>query len=136
MKNKQPILLVEDDYVDALTVKRALNEIGVENQIIHVENGEEAILYLQTSLDNKPCIILLDLNMPKMNGHEFLQIAKEDIGIKSIPIVVLTTSTDLEDRIKSFTHSVAGYMVKPIDYRSFVDMMRTITKYWTSSELP
>jgi len=136
MKNKPPILLVEDDQVDALTVKRALRDVGVSNKLVHVENGEEAINFLKTNTKQRPCIILLDLNMPKMNGIEFLQLANKDESIKSIPIVVLTTSTDQEDRLKIFKHSVAGYMVKSIDYNSFVEMMKTITKYWVHSQLP
>lgn len=68
----QPILLVEDDQVDVMTVKRALEEINVTNQVINQENGEEALKYLRDPASEKPCIILLDLNMPIMNGIEFL----------------------------------------------------------------
>ncbi|MEO1514919.1 MAG: response regulator [Bacteroidota bacterium] len=136
MKRLDPILLIEDDYVDALTVQRALKDIDVKNQVIHIENGEDAIQYLKNTGSLRPCIILLDLNMPRMNGLEFLEVAKTDEHLRSIPIVVLTTSTEHKDRHESFNHSVAGYMVKPIDYDEFVDMMRTISAYWTKSELP
>ena len=77
MKSKKPILLVEDDSVDAMTVKRALNDLQVTNQLDVVGNGEEALKYLQNRPVELPCIILLDLNMPKMNGIEFLKIVKE-----------------------------------------------------------
>ncbi len=136
MKNLKPILLIEDDYVDALTVKRALKDINVKNELIHTENGEEALAYLSSPHHIKPCIILLDLNMPRMNGLEFLKIAKADESIRSIPVVILTTSTEHQDREASFERSVAGYMVKPVDYHEFVKLMKTISSYWTNSELP
>ena len=136
MKNANPIFIVEDDQIDAMTFKRALKEIGVKNSILHFENGEEALAYLQSPDHQKPCIILLDLNMPRMNGIEFLQIIKKHDQLKSIPIVVVTTSTDHKDRSDSFDQSVAGYMVKPVDYNEFVEMMKTISRYWQQSELP
>ena len=136
MKSKKPILLVEDDSVDAMTVKRALNDLQVTNQLDVVGNGEEALEYLQNRPAERPCIILLDLNMPKMNGIEFLKIVKEQESFKMIPVVVLTTSKNEQDRIESFKQSIAGYMIKPVDYLQFVETMRTIEVYWTLSELP
>ena len=131
-----PILLVEDDQVDVMTVKRALKEIHVTNPLVNLENGEEALKYLRDSKSTKPCIILLDLNMPIMNGIEFLQVAKHDALLKRIPVVVLTTSEEQQDKVNSFDLGVAGYMAKPVDYRQFVEVMRTIDAYWTISELP
>lgn len=136
MKGKRPILLVEDDAVDTMTVNRALKEIHVNNKVINVSNGKEALEYLRNPNNETPCIILLDLNMPKMNGIEFLKIAKEDDLLKMIPVVVLTTSKEEEDKVNSFSLSVAGYMIKPVDYQKFVEVMRTIDVYWTLSELP
>jgi len=136
MRNMKPILLVEDDKVDAMTVKRALKDIKVMNGLTHTVNGEEALEYLRGESNKKPCIILLDLNMPKMNGVEFLKIVKEDEELKKIPVVVLTTSKDEQDKIESFKLSVAGYIVKPADYKKFVEAVRTIELYWTLSELP
>jgi CheY-like chemotaxis protein len=83
-----------------------------------------------------PCIILLDLNMPVMSGIEFLEIIKADENLRRIPVIVLTTSKEQEDKINSFNFSVAGYMAKPVDYRRFVDVMRSIDVYWSLSELP
>ena len=131
-----PILLVEDDQVDVKTVKRALKEIHVTNPVVNLENGEEALKYLHDPVSKKPCIILLDLNMPIMNGIEFLQVAKRDDRLKRIPVVVLTTSDEQQDKVNSFDLGVAGYMEKPVDYRQFVEVMRTIDAYWTISELP
>ena len=132
----RPILLVEDDRVDAMTLKRALKDLKVANQLVHKLNGEEALNYLQDESNDKPCVIILDLNMPKMNGMEFLKIAKADDILRRIPVVILTTSKDEWDRFQSFDLSVAGYIVKPADYKRFLEAIRTIHLYWTLSELP
>jgi CheY-like chemotaxis protein len=136
MRGKRPILLVEDDTVDVMTVQRALKEIHVANRVEIVGNGEDALKYLRDENNEKPCIILLDLNMPRMNGIEFLKVAKRDEILKMIPVVVLTTSKEEQDKVDSFKLSVAGYMIKPVDYQQFVEVMRTINIYWTLSELP
>lgn len=136
MNSDQPIVIVEDDKIDAMTFQRALKDIGVKNKIEHFENGEAALEYLEDQNNQKPCIILLDLNMPRMNGIEFLKHIKQHPILKSIPVVVVTTSTDHRDRSESFEQSVAGYMVKPVDYGAFVEMMKTISKYWQRSQLP
>jgi len=137
MKNiKKPILLVEDDSVDAMTVSRAFKDLKVSNQLVIRLNGEEALDYLQDNGSEKPCVILLDLNMPKMNGIEFLKIAKADKDMKKIPVIVLTTSKEDQDKVDSFEYSVAGYIVKPVDYKKFVEAMRILNLYWTLSELP
>lgn len=135
MKKNKPILLVEDDRVDALTVKRALKELKVLNSLDLVNNGEEALAFLRDENHEKPGIILLDLNTPRMNGIEFLKIAKQDPTLKRIPVVVLTTSKEEQDKLDSFSLGVAGYMIKPVDYLQFVEVMRTINLYWTLSEL-
>jgi CheY-like chemotaxis protein len=132
----KPILLIEDDQVDTMTVTRALKEIHVTNQVVHWENGEEALNYLRDPTSDKPCLILLDLNMPIMNGIEFLQAVKSDVRLRLIPIVVLTTSDEQQDKLSSFNWGVAGYMSKPVDYRQFVEVMRSINTYWTISEMP
>lgn len=135
VKNK-PILLVEDDQVDAMTVKRALKELHVTNPLTHVENGEEALDHLRNPASERPCIVLLDLNMPRMGGIEFLQVIKHDEVLRVIPVVVLTTSEEQQDKVESFSLGVAGYMAKPVDYHQFVEVMRSINTYWTLSEMP
>lgn len=132
----RPILLVEDDQVDAMTVRRALKELRVLNRLEHVENGEDALTYLRDAGKDRPCIILLDLNMPIMSGGEFLHRVKQDDDLRRIPVVVLTTSEEQKDKVESFNLGVAGYMRKPIDYQQFVSMIRSIDAYWTISELP
>lgn len=136
MRSHKPVLIIEDDRVDALTIIRALKEIHVNNDTVHVENGEEAIAYLKDTQKPMPCIILLDLNMPRMNGIEFLKELKADEVFRKIPVVVLTTSKDEQDKIYSFDLGVSGYMVKPVDYQQFVEIIRTIDLYWTLSESP
>jgi CheY-like chemotaxis protein len=130
------ILLVEDDEVDAMTVRRALKELHVNNPLVQVENGEEALAYLRDPGQARPCIILLDLNMPVMGGIEFLQVIKLDSALKRIPVVVLTTSDEQQDKVSSFDLGVAGYIRKPVDYQRFVEAVRSIDAYWTLSELP
>lgn len=136
MKKQETILLVEDDIVDQMTVKRALRDINITNPLKIANNGEEALEYLRNAENEIPGIILLDLNMPKMNGVEFLKIAKNDSRIKRIPVIVLTTSKEDRDRINTFDLGIAGYMIKPVDYTQFVEVIRTINLYWTLSELP
>jgi CheY-like chemotaxis protein len=132
----KPLLLVEDDQVDVMTIKRALKEIHVVNSVVHVENGEQALAYLRNPDNERPCIILLDLNMPVMNGIEFLEVAKRDDQLRRFPVIVLTTSEEQQDKLNSFDLGVAGYMAKPVDYRQFVEVMRSIDLYWTISEMP
>lgn len=134
MDSGRPILLVEDDVVDAMTVKRALKEINVTNHVYVAGNGEEALVWLRNGTEEPPCIIVLDLNMPRMNGIEFLRIVKDDDRLRRIPVVVLTTSKAEQDRFESFDLSVAGYMIKPVDYPQFVDVIRNIKMYWTLSQ--
>jgi len=136
MRNYKPILLLEDDTVDAMTVKRALKDLKVTNPLVRTANGEEALAYLGDEKNTKPCVILLDLNMPKMNGIEFLKVVKTDEKLKRIPAIVLTTSKDDQDRIQTFQFNVAGFIVKPVDYKKFVEAMRILDLYWTLSELP
>jgi len=136
LRSEKLMLLVEDDAIDRMTVERALKEIRVTNRLDMVGNGEEALEFLRDSGREKPGIILLDLNMPRMNGIEFLKVVKADEELRRIPVIVLTTSKDEQDRVDSFNLGVAGYMVKPVDYMQFVEVVKAIDLYWTLSELP
>lgn len=135
MRSTRPILLVEDDEIDAETVGRALKAINVKNRLDTVGNGEEALLHLKDE-SKHPCIILLDLNMPKMNGIEFLKIAKEDQVLRKIPVIIVTTSREERDRKETFDLGAAGYMVKPFGDIEFTEMIKVINLYWSASELP
>ncbi len=136
MRTSRPILLVEDDIVDAASVERTLKDLNITNPLIHLNNGKEALEYLRNTNNQRPSLILLDLNMPVMNGLEFLKIIKADDTLKKLPVVVLTTSGDSQDKDESFNYSVAGYIVKPPSHKQFVEAFKTIELYWTRSELP
>lgn len=133
----KPILLVEDDLIDTMTVRRALKALHVTNPIAHAEHGEAALAWLGDTRNDRPCLILLDLNMPVMGGIEFLRSVKtEGNPLRRIPVIVLTTSEEQRDKVESFDLGVAGYIRKPVDYQRFVDTMRTVDAYWTISEIP
>lgn len=136
MNHDKPILLIEDDEVDAKTVRRALRDLHVTNPLDLASNGEEALADLQDQARTLPGLILLDLNLPVMSGIEFLKLVKADPRLRRIPVVVLTTSRLEMDKVASFDLSVAGYMVKPVDYLQFVEVVRTIDLYWSLSETP
>ena len=135
MKSKLPVLLIEDDQVDAMTVMRSFKDLKITNELVHKVNGVEGLDYLKANQEKHPCLILLDLNMPRMNGIEFLEKVR-DTEFNKIPVVVLTTSNEEKDKVESFKLGVAGYMLKPVNYQQFVDVMREINVYWTLSELP
>ncbi len=136
MRSLKPIMLVEDDTADVLIIKRALKELKIENELVHAADGEEALEYLKKKGNERPCIILLDLNMPRMNGLEFLEEAKSDEELKSIPVVALTTSESNQDVTKCFSLGIVGYIVKPVDYRKFVKAVRIVDIYWMLSKIP
>jgi CheY-like chemotaxis protein len=136
MRNFKPILLVDDDDVDAIITQRAVNDLKITNELIRKVDCEDALEYLRDASNPRPCVILLDLNMPRMNGFEFLKVMKNDEDLKRIPVVVLTTSDVDQNILDSFNLGVAGYIVKPVDYKQFLEAMRTINMYWTLSQLP
>jgi CheY-like chemotaxis protein len=127
------ILLLEDDIVDVMTIKRAIKQLDISNELIVKENGEEGLDYLNQCTE-LPGLIFLDLNMPKMNGIEFLGAIKPNKKWAQIPIVVLTTSKNEHDELAAFSKGVSGYMIKPVDYAQFKDMIEIIIKYWNLSE--
>lgn len=131
-----PIMLIEDDAVDAMSVRRALRTINVTNPLVLAEQGEAALSYMNTPGNALPCIILLDLNMPIMGGLEFLRHIKQHAEWRRIPVVVLTTSEEALDRDASFELGAAGFLPKCPDYDRFVEVMRTWDQYWTWSDLP
>jgi len=136
MNRTKPILLVEDDDVDAATVKRALAELETHPRLVHLTSGEDVLVYLKDPSNDNPCIILLDLTMPGMSGLDLLRHLKRDADLRAIPVIILTTSREECDVFDSFDLSVAGYAVKPLDYVNFVELMRAISRYWTLSRVP
>jgi CheY-like chemotaxis protein len=131
------ILLVEDDQVDVMNVRRAFEKNHIANPLYVATNGLEALEMLRSNLvPLERRIVLLDLNMPKMNGLEFLRELRADSVLQSIPVIVLTTSNDERDKIEAYNLNVAGYLLKPVTFLNFVDVMGTLNKYWTLVELP
>jgi CheY-like chemotaxis protein len=131
------ILLVEDDQVDVMNVKRAFDRNRIANPLHVAGDGLEALEMLRSGMvPSSRRLVLLDLNMPRMNGIEFLQALRRDPALQHTAVVVLTTSNDDRDKIKAYDLNVAGYLVKPVTFASFVDLMAALNKYWTLVELP
>lgn len=136
MRSAKPLLLVEDNLDDAMIVRRALGELGMEKDLVHVPNAEETLTYLRSPVKTKPALILLDLNLPGMNGVELLETLKADPALAEIAVVVLSTSDERRDILNSFDLSVAGYIVKPTDYASLVRALKIVQDYWSLNYLP
>ncbi|MGK3999306.1 response regulator [Sorangium sp. So ce1024] len=131
------ILLVEDDEVDVMNVRRAFKKNNISNPLWVAGNGVEALEMLRSGvIPAERRLILLDLNMPKMNGIEFLRELRADPDLVSTSVVVLTTSNDDRDKVGAFNLNVAGYLLKPVTFLSFVELMAALNKYWRLVELP
>ncbi|MGF1635062.1 MAG: response regulator [Phycisphaerae bacterium] len=135
------ILLVEDDEIDVMNVQRAFTRNNVTNPLYVASNGLEALEILRGNgaippMPRERRIVLLDLNMPKMNGTEFLRELRADDNLRSTTVIVLTTSDEERDKFEAYNLNVAGYIVKPVTMPAFVEIMATLNKYWTVSELP
>lgn len=137
MNQQLNILLVEDDEVDVMTVKRAFRQNHITNPLFVAGDGIEALEMLRSGeLPKGRRIVLLDLNMPRMNGIEFLQELRKDRDLAATPVIVLTTSNEDEDKVKAYDLNVAGYLVKPVTFLNFCDLMVALNKYWSLVELP
>jgi CheY-like chemotaxis protein len=131
------ILLVEDDDVDVMNVRRAFEKAHIANPLFVAADGLEALEKLRSGeVPNNRRIVLLDLNMPRMNGIEFLRELRKDPQLSAIPVVVLTTSTMDRDKFDAYQLNIAGYLVKPVTFSDFCDLMVTLNKYWALVELP
>jgi len=131
------ILIVEDDEVDVMNVQRAFRKNNIANPLFVAGNGLEALELLRGGkVPRDRRIILLDLNMPKMNGIEFLRELRADPELLPTPVIVLTTSNDERDRIEAYNLNVAGYLLKPVTFSNFCETMATLNKYWALVELP
>jgi len=130
------ILLVDDDEVDVMNVQRAFKRNNISNPLYVANNGLEALDMLRgpAAIPGPRRLILLDLNMPKMSGLEFLRAIREDPALRPLTVVVLTTSDDERDRIEAYNLNVAGYILKPVTFTAFVEAMATLNKYWTINE--
>ena len=137
MEKSLNILLVEDDQVDVMNVKRAFERNKIVNPLFVAGDGIEALALLRSGkIPRERRLILLDLNMPRMNGIEFLRALRADEDLHLTPVVVLTTSDDERDKINAYDLNVAGYLLKPVTFVNFVEAMAALNKYWTLVELP
>jgi CheY-like chemotaxis protein len=131
------ILLVEDDQVDVMNVKRAFERNRIANPLFVAGDGIEALELLRSGrIPRERRLILLDLNMPRMTGIEFLRELRADDELHLTPVVVLTTSDDERDKINAYDLNVAGYLLKPVTFINFVEAMAALNKYWTLVEMP
>ncbi len=134
------ILLVEDDEVDIMNVERAFKRINLTNPLYIAHDGVEALSMLRgqsgSAIMPWPRLVLLDINMPRMNGIEFLREIRQDPELKMITVIVLTTSNEERDVVAAYQLNVAGYIIKPVSFEQFVETMAALDHYWTLSEMP
>jgi CheY-like chemotaxis protein len=134
MAKSLKILLIEDDEIEVMKFNRVLKTIESNHKIIEANNGEEAVQILNEK-EIIPDIIILDLNMPRINGIEFLGILKQDSELKYIPAIILTTSNNHTDILECYKIGIAGYVLKPLKYEDYVDRIKKMLDYWSINEL-
>lgn len=128
-------LLIDDDEVDVISVERAFKKNNISNPLYTATNGLEALALLRGNemsklLPGQRILILLDLNMPKMGGIEFLRELRADPELKALPAIVLTTSNEDKDRVEAYNLKVAGYIIKPVTSNKFMEVMVKLNEYW------
>ncbi|MDP5062288.1 response regulator receiver domain-containing protein [Maribacter spongiicola] len=128
------ILLIEDDLIEVMKLKRTVSKLNLKHTIIEAKNGEEALNFLRSG-EKLPDIILLDLNMPRMNGIEFLAILKADELLQYLPTVILTTSENRADLLKCYQAGIAGYVIKPLKYEDYEYKLNAVLEYWNVNQL-
>lgn len=134
MPKSLTILLIEDDTIEVMKFNRVLKTLQMNHKIVEANNGEEALTILKEK-EIIPDIIVLDLNMPKINGIEFLGILKADEVLKYIPAIVLTTSNNHKDVLECYRIGIAGYIIKPLKYDDYTDRIQKLLRYWSVNEL-
>jgi CheY-like chemotaxis protein len=138
---ERPILLVDDNPDDIMIAKRAIKECDIRNKVYVTHDGDEAIQFLRKEGNYKDVptlgLVILDLNMPKVDGFEVLETIKGDDRLKSIPIIVLTSSSRPEDIERAYQLGCNSFIVKPLSFEDFIEAMMEIKRYWLSlSKLP
>ncbi|PCI62425.1 MAG: two-component system response regulator [Kordiimonadales bacterium] len=130
--DKIPVLIVDDDHLDVMAIERALQQVALKNPISRVSNGVEALAYLRkkvSTLKKLNAIILLDINMPQMNGHEFLEEVGKDPDLHNLIIFIITTSDDPRDKLAIFDDQVAGYILKTSSIGGYENIANQLQKY-------
>ena len=134
MDKSLKILLVEDNLIEIMKMKRTISLLKLNHTLQEAKNGEEALQILEDKA-NIPDIILLDLNMPKISGIEFLRIIKANDDLKHIPTVILTTSSNQKDLLECYRTGMSGYVLKPLKYEDYVKKIESVLTYWSVNEL-
>jgi len=134
MRKLLKILFIEDDTIESMKFNRVIATLKFGHHINEAKNGEEALAFL-THKDNLPDIIILDLNMPKLNGIDFLTILKNDIVLNYIPAIILTTSCNHNDIKQCYKIGIAGYILKPLKYEDYISKIKHVLEYWSNNEL-
>ena len=142
-KGSFAVLLAEDNEHDIIATKRAWKKHHIANPLYIVKDGEECLDFLhqrgkygEPGATPRPGILLLDINMPKMDGLAVLKHIREDGKLRHLPVVILTSSKDEEDRLKSYHLGVNAYIVKPVGFKNFSEAVRTINLFWELVDLP
>ncbi|MBB3167338.1 response regulator [Simiduia aestuariiviva] len=130
------LLLIEDDDVDAMTIERSFRKQRIGNKIVRADDGEAALELIANNLVPKPFIILLDLNLPKISGHEFLDTLRKDPANKDAVVFVLTTSSDEQDMLKAYEKFIAGYFVKSESGEQFMKLIGMLDGFWRIVKMP
>lgn len=131
------ILLVDDDVVDVMNVRRAFERGHISNPLWTASDGAEGLALLRSGkFPGERRVVLLDINMPRMSGLEMLREMRADPALQMIPVVMLTTSNDDRDLVEAYRLNVAGYLIKPVTFVAFVDLMTAMNQYWNLVELP
>ena len=134
MKKDLNLLLIEDNLIEIMKMKRTISFLKLNHTLHEAKNGEEALEILKDK-SKIPDIILLDLNMPKINGIEFLNIIKNNEDFKHIPTIILTTSDNQKDLFECYKIGVSGYILKPLKYDDYVKKIEVVLSYWSVNEL-
>lgn len=138
--SNRPFLIVEDSAEDYVMLERAFNKVGIDNPLYHFQEGDEALAFLQRTGSYTqhsaplPCFILLDLNLPGIDGRDVLRRIKTDDKLKIIPVIVYSTSAYPSDILACYQDGANCYIQKPITYADHLDMMRRLTDFWLSSK--
>lgn len=128
------ILFIEDDEIETMKMKRTLSRHSIQHELIEAKNGEEALDFLKSDA-LYPDYILLDLNMPKLSGIEFLRILKADDQLKYLPTIILTTSENRVDLLECYKIGIAGYILKPLKYADYEHNLKRVIEYWEVNQL-
>lgn len=130
------VLLVDDDNIDVMGIKRAFDKLKIKNPIVVARDGVEALEKLRNGEVPRPYLILLDLNMPRMNGIEFLDVLREDKELRDSIVFILTTSKAEQDKWSAYQRNIAGYIVKENVGKEFLDAISLLDMYWRIVEMP